>query len=42
MSAVPIPDPDLERNKKIQLLDGRITFAPLTRLPAACSVHAVR
>ncbi|SUH37151.1 oligopeptide transport ATP-binding protein OppF [Salmonella enterica subsp. enterica] len=24
MSAVPIPDPDLERNKKIQLLEGEL------------------
>ncbi|VEB58808.1 oligopeptide transport ATP-binding protein OppF [Salmonella enterica subsp. enterica] len=27
MSAVPIPDPDLERNKKDTIAGGRITFA---------------
>ncbi|STF39340.1 oligopeptide ABC transporter ATP-binding protein [Escherichia coli] len=43
MSAVPIPDPDLEKNKTIQLLEGELpspinppsgcVFVPVVRLP---------
>lgn len=41
MSAVPIPDPDQERNKVIQLLEGELP-SPINPLPVACSVRAAR
>ena len=41
MSAVPIPDPDQERNKVIQLLEGELP-SPINLLPVACSVRAAR
>lgn len=41
MSAVPIPDPDLEKNKTIQLLEGELP-SPSTRLPVVFSVPVAR
>lgn len=41
MSAVPIPDPDLEKNKTIQLLEGNYRRRS-TRLPVVFSVPVVR
>lgn len=41
MSAVPIPDPDLEKNKTIQLLE--VNYRPrLTRRPVVYSVRDAR
>lgn len=41
MSAVPIPDPDLEKNKTIQLLEGNYRRRS-TRLPVVFSVPVAR
>ncbi len=41
MSAVPIPDPDLGEIRRYNCWRANY-LRPLTRLPAACSVHAVR